>query len=73
MSTSTYATEQLERLAVDIDARLAFDADAAVWLTEYAQPLAQTAALVNIMNDASEPPAVRSRAMAMLTAELLRR
>lgn len=63
----------LERLAVviDDDAR-EFDADVATWLSTLAEGRPEADALVSIMNDTSEPTVIRSRALAMLTADLLR-
>lgn len=66
-------TTELERLAIEIDDRDGeFDADVAAWLTGLADERPGSGALVAIMNDPAEPAVIRSRALAMLTADLLR-
>lgn len=71
MSNAT--TRDLGRLAVELDATDGtFDADTAEWLTAMCGDRPQSAALISIMNDATENSSVRSRAMAMLIADLLR-
>lgn len=73
MMTATAPTEFAARLAVDLDAMATVtDADILAWANDAAVDTEASPVLIDVLNDAAAPANVRTRALAQITAHVLR-